>query len=791
LRYKEVVSSYTTVGGFVNENGGTISNCYSNITVTSYTRSSGFVYNNKGTVESCYSASKMETHNSAHNAFTGISTSGLNNTGTISDCYYLKDEFGSTSKEPATKLTTIEKSQFANFVFNEDSSNSLSGTWEITDGSLPELIDANLTLESKQQYNGIENNAYNWTFENIDLSYGKSSGGKYNLRTVASFDDLNTVVNGNTTSDYIVLCKDIECDEYTTPSSANYEFSGTFIGSNMTISNLYLKASNSSQKPYFGLFGKLAGGTVKDINIKAMQCVANNTSYVGVLAGAIDSSSVTNITINASNVVVQGKYFVGGLAGYVNNSNVTKIDVSTSVNASYRGTESYATVFGELNDNNTYDYTYSGIVTGILTGTSNMKLVNVSGECKSIGYFASACVGLVDTDSTLTLASVTVQTDQYIRGFYVSGGLVAENRGTIDRCSIAHSNSVQALIDSNNSTTNRNLTLFAGSTKVLGGLVGFNNGGNILYSYSKIDVRAETISTYVAGGLVGTMTNGSISNCYATGSVVCNKIIGGLVGSITTHNSICNVQESSTSNTSAIFADDKNLAGKISDGTVSIKNSIASNRWLSSDTEIISLAYQKGLLVGCVNPSDNSGNSTDSDTNSNSTYSDTSVDTVDSNIAIEEIDSRITIENCYVNTQLTQNTLTSTDDQIVGYANKNAILKAFMGEDVEIKNLAEIQNYSLGGVTANFDGTQSESNSEKHRIAEIESSDTLITFYYINNYDSNMFSMLNKNNDGTYDVADSFFEIPSKTSGTSIYPTIKSNINKQIEVSTTKDSGTN
>ena len=62
----------------------------------------------------------------------------------------------------------------------------------------------------------------------------------------------------------------------------------------------------------------------------------------------------------------------------------------------------------------------------------------------------------------------------------------------------------------------------------LGGLVGFNNDGNIINCSSAGDVNGGDNSQFI-GGLVG-YNYGSISDCYSTGTVAGYSYLGGLVG---------------------------------------------------------------------------------------------------------------------------------------------------------------------------------------------------------------------------------------------------------------------
>ena len=124
--------------------------------------------------------------------------------------------------------------------------------------------------------------------------------------------------------------------------------------------------------------------------------------------------------------------------------------------------------------------------------------------------------GLVGENATASKVNVEVDEEQFIRARTTAGGIAAENRGLIEKSYIECSSS-------------RKDEIFAGTPKVIGGLVGFNYGGEILACYSKIDVTNS--SSTIAGGLVGTTVGGSISYSYATGTVKAKDVYGGLVGS--------------------------------------------------------------------------------------------------------------------------------------------------------------------------------------------------------------------------------------------------------------------
>ena len=112
----------------------------------------------------------------------------------------------------------------------------------------------------------------------------------------------------------------------------------------------------------------------------------------------------------------------------------------------------------------------------------------------------------------LGLENVSIKSD----GSGCLGALSGLNHGYITHC---YSNG-------NISSINR--------SGALGGLVGDNDGGSITHCYSDCDVSGEqsdSIKSEHLGGLVGTnWFSGNISNCYASGAVTGDFMVGGLVG---------------------------------------------------------------------------------------------------------------------------------------------------------------------------------------------------------------------------------------------------------------------
>lgn len=282
--------------------------------------------------------------------------------------------------------------------------------------------------------------------------------------------------------------------------------------------------------------------------------------------------------------LVLGRNLVGGLVGYMTGySKANNIDTSVNVNAAYvlspdvKGkyltyqnvstdaevTELSATnVFGPLTKPNaegtpvaytkadwTYfinrQLSYAGMAFGVvdvdINATDNANRegfsvydILVDGEFTGAGGVIGGVIGLLAKDNIAYNINVKVVKEQSIRGSLYTGGLIGENRGLIKSSTIEYEDDKK----NNNVTlvtsTRENTTFFNNnaSTRAIGGIVGFNNGGKITSVISHIDVR-NSMAT-IAGGAVGRSIMGEYSHVIVSGSVRAKTIMGGFTGTSNT-----------------------------------------------------------------------------------------------------------------------------------------------------------------------------------------------------------------------------------------------------------------
>jgi hypothetical protein len=266
----------------------------------------------------------------------------------------------------------------------------------------------------------------------------------------------------------------------------------------------------SGQQRIGGLVGDNKNGEIVDSNSIGD---VNGTSYIGGLVGKMGrgfinfSYSISNVT--GSNNRIGG--LVGGSRGYIRYCNSS---------GEISGFSRIGGLVGEKND-------------GSYANNSNAR-TNVTGS-----IFTGGLVGFNDGGATLHCTAKGNVTNTVA----TAGGLIGynDNGGTIINCTASGKvsspgNAVGGLVgdlnyDSLINHSSADCTV-NGSTYV-GGLVGWCSDSIIDNSYSTGNVNGTSWSV---GGLVGVTVYSTkyseILNCYATGSVIGWRYVGGLVGTL-------------------------------------------------------------------------------------------------------------------------------------------------------------------------------------------------------------------------------------------------------------------
>ncbi|MBO7218409.1 MAG: Ig-like domain-containing protein [Clostridia bacterium] len=282
------------------------------------------------------------------------------------------------------------------------------------------------------------------------------------------------------------LCADINVGSWTPIGTSSAPFTGKFIGKTNPSTNAPYILSNItvSGKTYAGLFGYTKGASIYNIKISGSSISGD---YAGAVVGYMNGGSTYDIKVDGTSVT--GSKYAGGVAGYSASGSIYSSAVTGSKEIKLSTTIAGSAVGGIV-----------GYSTGTVgSSSSSSRVVSVSGSVVVNGSSSGQAINI--------------------------GGIVGNNTGTIGYARFSAS-SVKV----------------SGSAKgYVGGIAG-NNTGSISNSYVKTTVSGNmSDSSSFTGGIVGRDAGSAkltISKCGVTGSSISGYYAGGIVGSLSSSQSI-------------------------------------------------------------------------------------------------------------------------------------------------------------------------------------------------------------------------------------------------------------
>ena len=229
--------------------------------------------------------------------------------------------------------------------------------------------------------------------------------------------------------------------QWTPIGTSAHKFTGTFIGTGYTISNLYIDDANLENA---GLFGYIADPANLD-GITLDGAVVTGKSDIGTIAGAAFTGTAQNCTVKGK-ITVKGNYKVGGMfgGGYVKLSNC-KVEA-----------EAGSTVTGIFKDDNLEGDNVGGLIG--FRGEGNIKTegcsvsgVTVAGTRKVGGLIGSAYADNTVENCSVSNVSLACNAPyDYAKGTAKNqlcvGGLVGiyhksgDNGGSLSNCTVENVN---------------------------------------------------------------------------------------------------------------------------------------------------------------------------------------------------------------------------------------------------------------------------------------------------------------------------------------------------------------
>lgn len=174
-----------------------------------------------------------------------------------------------------------------------------------------------------------------------------SAADPYQISSQADY--LSLVKDSQYWSDHFILTQNVSISSTSTPiGNSNTPFTGTFDGSEHTISGLAVSGDTSTPDGT-GLFGWTDGATIENLTLSGENVYGQSDSG-GLVGYAGLGTSIVNCTI-ANGATVQGVNNVGGLvgqnAGHIDNSSVQSDLYSNAIPMANTAPQSFGALIGQ------------------------------------------------------------------------------------------------------------------------------------------------------------------------------------------------------------------------------------------------------------------------------------------------------------------------------------------------------------------------------------------------------------------------------------------------------------
>ena len=364
-----VQSTGNYVGGLVGDGGiASISNSYNLATVSGGANYVGGIAGRltTGSITNCFNGALVSNSSGNMGAILGYGESSP-----ISNCY-----FGIACTDIAvcgSGTATISATAFRATLERDAKSLSFYQDENLFDSSSP--WDFNLIWQIDAQTNDgyptFKEQSY-WQDQTLDTEFaGKGTlENPYQISSEEELAGFASLVNGGNTfaGQYFAQTKDLDLSIHYWAAIGNstYSFNGVFDGNGFEINGVNISETTS----YQGLFGKAAGGELKNIHIKNSSI--QGTGYVGGIVGDSDSL-ISNCSFDGAINTSSG--YVGGIAG-ASDLTISNCSFNGTINSSSgnvggivgRGSDiSSCSSYGSVNGRSTY----VGGIMGMPTGAGN------------------------------------------------------------------------------------------------------------------------------------------------------------------------------------------------------------------------------------------------------------------------------------------------------------------------------------------------------------------------------------------------------------------------------------
>lgn len=415
----KIIYTSTKVAGFVYENTGEISDCYSNIPIVSSNESSGFVANAKdGKIERTFSLCKLKQQDTLNYGFVAnyerlqnmfvdcffVIQNGIINYNTSHTNYGYDGSAYTSVINGVTPLTIGDfnivdadgkvksNNKFASFIAEQE---SISGVWFYVYDAEKELSFSNITYTNDVPEFALNGNAQSFTarrlqlvapnlkaYSKFDLILGQDTegnaqyaytlskdagivGSKTNPHVISSASEFEQVLGATSGYEYYRLVADIDylSEDIFNSNLYTKTLTGYFDGNGFKVANY--SVNNIISNMSAGLFANMGSSNamatcLKNTTFKPAYINLPNCIYVGSIAGSLTNASVYNVRVDAPNVTTAGANVVGGMFGRTYGiNNLVMIYSNISTKASFYSSNALATKLNakDLSDVITYKET--------------------------------------------------------------------------------------------------------------------------------------------------------------------------------------------------------------------------------------------------------------------------------------------------------------------------------------------------------------------------------------------------------------------------------------------------
>ncbi len=725
------ITSSLSAAGFVYQNYGAISDCYTDILLANTTSDmAGFAYQNAGTIKNSFSLSQLRNNVTASAGFARYNV--INGTyGSFEDCYYLYNE-----QTPAGDGTSYTNED--GFIYGEGNINTsvvpinYEGIGRLNAGGFANLTE-NFASYAYQETMGVDsiwffstgNTStlfidYLPTTERIELP---GDDGNVQSNTVYT-TQLSTfainrleLVSPNIDALSIRNFSYSEVDEMT--GSVTYHYTDSpntanrgslhnprliYTAENMESEIVEQTSATGLNTSYYRI--------ISDINYSTYDGLSNTyrTTYAGVLEG--NGMEISNISlVSMSSMTSAGLFaqigYSASRTGSVKNLTISPNQVA------FTNTNSVGTIAGTLR----YGYLYDITINGNTESDETVSDLVVVGR-NFVGGVVGRAVNSYDMKNVISNINVSAT--------YTSSSTALYNENVASLASYSYAGGIAGFLGSGHA-----IDLNAEDVgSVVGSRAGFavggiGDGGQVEYVYVKVipnsRIRAYHYGGYVAGEISGVLDhtqvygNDSIESTFSVVPRSANAVggIAGVISGGTISNAVMeqSFRATAISTTGTVIENVGGIVGVVANGGNSIsyiKNSIV-------DTELIEGSSVVGGGVGEVtNSLQIEGLAVKVDTLS---VTGEKVDPIIAGI-VGNNESSLTILNSYSTSHLEINTNTSgvastaSASGLVGLTNLTPNLaycyttSTISAQVVDLRSLDEVNDYATyaqaGNTTANF-----------------------------------------------------------------------------------------